>query len=104
VGGGGREAAPLGGQGAAPRGARGPCCGGPRSRAIEGQEATRKRPGAARWGPRRRAAGAGDARRDACAGGQGHAQGRAKGREREREERGAHLGIQKPAITVHRIT
>jgi hypothetical protein len=27
-----------------------------------------------------------------------------RGREREREERGAHLGIQKPAITVHRIT
>jgi hypothetical protein len=27
-----------------------------------------------------------------------------KGRERKREERGAHLGIQKLAIIVHRIT
>jgi hypothetical protein len=26
------------------------------------------------------------------------------GRGRDREERGAHLGIQKPAITVHRVT
>jgi hypothetical protein len=87
----------------AAQGGRGAAGGGPDGVAPRGGLG-RHRGGRAAGGPR-------SLRRDACRDtrggeGQGHAQGSVKGREREieREGRGAHLGIQKPAITVHRIT
>jgi hypothetical protein len=82
------------------RGGQGPHARGLRPRALGGQE------------PRARAKATPPGSRDRVVGGRGHvgthaqgardAQGGGKGRERERERegRGAHLGIQKPAITV----
>jgi hypothetical protein len=71
------------------------------------------RAGARRGLPRRATPGGGGlrgellrqaARRDARGGGAGTRAGKGKGEGEGERERGAHLGIQKHAITVHRIT